>query len=186
MQNHIKLAGLQKEKMMKLSVIYDTKTENTKQCALWVAEGMMQNPGIEARCFSIEDIDEAFIRDSHGVVIGSPTYAAHITPALWTWMLQEGGKLGLAGKLGGAFATQQYTHGGANMAIQSILTWEMAIGMLCYSGGGSFGKPVIHLGPVAVNHNIENTDLENYREYFVIYGRRFAAKCNELWGAAKE
>ena len=162
---------------MKLAVIYDSKTGNTKQAAEWIAEGMREADGVESRTFHITAVDADFVRDSHGVVIGSPSYGALLTADLRSWFLGEAKQLSLAGKLGGAFATEQYTHGGGDIVIQSILTSEMVLGMLCYSGGASFGKPVIHLGPVAVNSNMESHNaLEHYRDYFVIFGKRFAEK----------
>ncbi|MBQ6528298.1 MAG: flavodoxin family protein, partial [Clostridia bacterium] len=130
---------------------------------------------VSAKAFSIHDVDEAFAREAKGIVIGSPSYAAVMTPDLHAWMLGEAGKLNLAGKLGGAFATEQFTHGGGETVIQAILTIEMVNGMLCYSGGGACGMPVIHLGPVGVNGNVEkHNGMEYYKENFVVYGRRFA------------
>lgn len=167
---------------MKLAVIYDSRTGNTKQAAEWIAEGMRQVPETEAGVFSIGEVDAAFTAEAAGVVIGCPTYAALMTADMRTWLLQSAGKLGLAGKLGGAFATEQYTHGGAELVIQSILTNELVLGMLCYSGGAYRGKPVIHLGPVAVNGNVEpHNDLAHYRETFQIYGRRFAEQAAALF-----
>mgnify|MGYP002531605088 FL=1 len=168
---------------MNLTVIYDSKTGNTKQAAEWIVEGMNQISGIEAKSFSIESIDEEFVQASKGIVVGSPSYAAQITPNLHGWLLANSGKLGFAGKLGGAFATEQYTHGGGTQVIHSILIIEMVNGMLCYSGGGACGKPVIHLGPVGVNNNVEEFNgMENYKDYFTIYGKRFAEKAIEIFG----
>ena len=168
---------------MKLSVIYDSRTGNTEQAAEWIAEGMNQTASAEARAFSIHDIDEAFVKESAGVVIGSPSYAAQLTPDLHAWLMSGTGNLDFAGKLAGAFATEQFTHGGGETVIQSILTIEMVKGMLCYSGGGSFGMPVIHLGPVGVNDNVEkHNGMERYKDYFVIFGERFAKKAAEIFG----
>ncbi len=167
---------------MKLAVIYDSKTDNTKKCADWIIEGMSKVAGVEAKGFNISAVDEAFVKECAGVVMGCPTYAALMTADMRTWLLTSAGKIGLAGKLGGAFATEQYTHGGATLVIQSILTNQMVFGMLCYSGGGSKGKPVIHLGPVGVNSNAEEFNgLEHYQENFTVYGERFAAKAAELF-----
>ena len=59
---------------------------------------------------------------------------------------------------------------------------EMVNGMLCYSGGGACGMPVIHLGPVGVNGNVEKHNaMELYKDNFVIYGKRFASKAKELF-----
>ena len=166
---------------MKLTVVYDSKTGNTKQAAEWIAEGMMKVENCEAEAFSIESVEEAFVKEAKGVVIGSPSYAAAMTPALHAWLLETGRVLGLGGKLGGAFATEQFTHGGGDIVVQAILVNELVSGMICYSGGGACGLPFIHLGPVGVNNNVEkHNGMEHYRDYFVIYGQRFAEKATEL------
>ncbi len=168
---------------MKLAVIYDSITGNTKQAAEWIAEGMNKMPETEARAFSIQDVDEAFVTEAKGIVIGSPSYAAMMTPDLHGWMLASAKKLGFPGKLGGAFATEQFTHGGGDIVIQNILTIQMVNGMLCYSSGSAFGVPVIHLGPVGVNNNMEkHNSMDNYRDNFTIYGTRFAEKTLEIFG----
>ncbi len=168
---------------MKLAVIYDSKTGNTEKAAEWIAEGMNSVAGVQANSFSINDVDEAFVKESKGVVIGCPSYMATITPNLRTWLMSAG-KLGLAGKLGGAFATAQYTHGGGEIVLQAILMNEIVFGMLCFSGGGSFGKPVIHMGPVGVNDNVEaHNGMEYYKENFLIFGQRFAQKAAELFAS---
>ena len=41
---------------MKLAVIYHSETENTKQAAEWIADGMNEVSGVEARAFSIEKV----------------------------------------------------------------------------------------------------------------------------------
>ena len=167
---------------MKLAVLYDSKSGNTRQAAEWIAEGMRAVPGVEAAVFSIREADEAFVTEARGVVIGSPSYLAQLTPELHKWLFTASQKLSLAGKLGGAFATEQYTHGGGDLVIQSILTLEMVCGMLCYSGGGACGDPFIHLGPVGVNDNVEpHNAMQHYHDVFKIYGERFARKAAELF-----
>ena len=165
---------------MKLAVIYDSVTGNTKQAAEWIVEGMKRT-GAEAGAFSVDEADEAALAGISGAVIGCPSYMATMTPNLRGWLMKAG-KLGLAGKLGGAFATEQYTHGGGELVIQSILTNELCCGMLCYSGGGSQGRPVIHIGPIGVNGNVEaHNGMANYAETFRVFGERFARKAAELF-----
>ncbi len=167
---------------MKLSVLFDSKTGNTELAAGWIAEGMREAEGVEANIFNISSVDADFVKESKGVVIGCPSYAAGVTPDMRSWLLGSAGRLGLAGKLGGAFATAQYTHGGAELVVQSILVTELVFGMLCYSGGGACGKPVIHLGPTAINNNVEpHNGMDNYKELFKTYGKRFALKAKELF-----
>ncbi len=167
---------------MKLAVIYDSKTGNTRQAAEWIVEGMNEVSGIDAKAFSIASSDDNFIKDSCGVVAGSPSYAAQMTPDMHAWLMASTDKGILCGKLGGAFATEQFTHGGGETVIQSILTIEMVNGMLCYSGGGACGNPCIHLGPVAVNSNVEKHNaLDKYKDNFKTYGKRFAEKASQIF-----
>ena len=167
---------------MKLAVIYDSKTGNTRQAAEGIAEGMNQTEGVDAKAFSIGDVDEEFVREAKGVVVGSPSYAAAMTPDMHGWLLTKAGGLGMAGKLAGAFATEQYTHGGGEVVIQSIMTMELVFGMLYYSSGGGCGNPYIHIGPVGVNGNREaHNGMDHYKDYFMIYGKRFADKAEELF-----
>ena len=173
----------QKGESMKLAIIYDSQSGNTKQAAEWIAEGMQQVEGVEAMCFHIDLVDADFIKFAKGVVIGSPSYGALMTADMRNWILRNAGKLELAGKLGGAFATEQYAHGGGEMVVQSILVSELVQGMLCYSSGRAEGHPIIHMGPIGVNDNVEkHNGLQHYEEYFRVYGQRFAAKAVELWG----
>ncbi|MBR0374101.1 MAG: flavodoxin family protein [Mogibacterium sp.] len=168
---------------MKLSVVYDSRSGNTRQAAEWIVEGMSAVPGVDARAFYIRAVDEDFVKASKGVVIGSPSYCALMTPDMRTWLLERAMHLGLEGKLGGAFATAQYTHGGGELVVQQILTNELCYGMLCYSSGGEYGLPYIHVGPVAVNGNMEShNSLDLYKDTFAIFGNRFARKAAELFG----
>ena len=167
---------------MKLAVIYDSKTGNTRQAGEWIVEGMLKVYGLDAKAFSIHDIDDDFVRDSKGIIVGSPSYAALMTPELHAWLLGASDKLEMAGKLGGAFSTEQYTHGGGDLVIQSILTRMLVGSMLCYSGGSACGRPYIHLGPVGVNSNVEKHNmLLNYKDNFFIHGKRFAEKACEIF-----
>ncbi len=167
---------------MKLAVIYDSKTGNTKQAAEWIVEGMCTVPEVEAVSFSFKEADTEFVKEAKGVVIGSPSYAAAMTPDLHAWILENGGRLEFGGKMGGAFATEQFTHGGGEAVIQNILTMELVNGMLCYSSGGAYGSPYIHIGPVGVNNNIEkHNGMDHYKDYFKIFGQRFAQKATEIF-----
>ena len=51
----------------------------------------------------------------------------------------------------------------------------MVAGMMTYSGGGSQGVPVIHLGPVAIAPN-----LDEFAELFRTYGERMARQAAKL------
>ena len=159
--------------MIKLAVIYDSKSGNTKAAASAIAAGMTSVEGIEAKIFSINEVDESYIEESCGIVFGSPTYMAGPTADFYTWFEKDAGKLKLAGKLGGAFATGRYIHGGEDLTINVILDHMLVKGMMVYSGGGAFGHPIIHIGPAAINW-----DEERFFETFRIYGERFARQAS--------
>lgn len=162
---------------MKMTVLYYSKSGNTKQMAQVIVEGMSAVEGVEAKAFSLDEIDENFIKESKCVVIGTPIYLASMANPVKTWLDTASLQYGLAGKIGGAFATADYVHGGAEIGIQSILSHLMVLGMLIYSGGGAYGKPVIHLGPVSLKDAMEET-----KENFYLYGQRMATKTKELMG----
>lgn len=161
--------------MQKVAIIYDSKTGTTAKAAEYVSKGIKEI--CEVRTFSLADVDTDYVKTCDGVILGSPTYFASLTANMKTWMETEAPKLGLAGKLGGAYATEQYIHGGAENAIQIMLTHEMVLGMMVYSGGGSHGTPVIHIGPVGMSQNIED-----FRDLFVAYGKRFAMQVMSIVG----
>ncbi len=163
---------------MKMAVIYHSVTGNTRRMGEEIVKGMAA-AGAEARGFPIEDVDLDFARAARCVVFGSPIYAAHITGQMMSYLLAEAGKLELAGKLAGAYATAQYVHGGGELGIREILDHCMVLGALVYSGGAACGSPVIHLGPVGIDHTL---DIEQFAGNFEAYGRRMAEKALELFG----
>ena len=59
--------------------------------------------------------------------------------------------------------------------MNALLIHLLVYGMMIYSGGGSYGKPVIHMGPVEVS-----PEKENFRELFEIYGKRFATQAQKI------
>ena len=152
---------------MKAAIVYDSRTHTTEKAADFIAEGLKSVDDSEARCFNIDEADFEYIQQSHLVIFGSPTYMASVTAKMKSWLESNAGKLKLAGKLGGAYATEQYIHGGAENAIQEMLVFMMVMGMMTYSGGSACGKPVIHLGPVGMSQ-----DIESFKELVVTYGQR--------------
>jgi len=161
---------------MKATVLYHSRTGNTKKMAEVILLGMNSIKGIEAKAFSIEAFDENWVRESKCIIIGTPIYMANISGQLKMWLDTSAPKYGFAGKLGGAFATANYIHGGGDLGIRTILDHMMVLGMLTYSGGGASGVPVIHLGPVAIGEHLEESEPT-----FITYGKRMAKKTFELW-----
>lgn len=160
---------------MKITILYQSATGTAKEMAAYIAEGMTSAADIEVKIMPIEDIDKDWISESKCVILGTPTYMADVSGKVKQF-LETCGQYSLAGKLGGAFATADYIHGGGDIAIQTILTHMMVFGMMVYSGGGSCGKPVIHLGPVAIKEH-----KDEYKETFKIYGQRMAEQTLKIF-----
>lgn len=160
---------------MKISILYYSKTGNTKTMAEEIAKGMKEVDDIEVGIFDLDHIDDAFLNESKAVVCGTPTYLANIC---WQWKkwLDEGHRYKLENKLGAAFATANYAQGGADTAITTLLQHMLVKGMLVYSSGGAYGQPYIHLGAVALRENFEES-----KKLFQIFGHRIAEKTVSLF-----
>ena len=162
---------------MKIAIIYDTDTGNTKKMAEIIMQGANSVQGIEAKTFSMNDYSIDFLSESKCVIVGTPTYMTSLTSRTKKWLEELPRDMHMSEKMGGAFATAAFVHGGGDIAIRTILDYFMCIGMLTYSGGGAYGQPIIHLGPVAIEEQ-----LENYYETFTLYGERMAKKALEIFG----
>ena len=54
---------------MKFAVIVDSRTGNTRQAADWIVEGMNAVDGVEAKAFTIPEIDEEFVKEAKGTEV---------------------------------------------------------------------------------------------------------------------
>lgn len=160
---------------MKIAVIYFSKTGKTAEMAEVIASGAREVSGVEVRCFSLENVDACYVKESSCVLLGSPTYLANMAWQMKQWLDELPFKLG--GKLGGAFATANYPQGGSEVAVLTLLQHMLAKGMMVYSTGTYLGHPYMHLGPVAFKENFEES-----KEMFHIFGKRMAQKGMELFG----
>ncbi|MFI3313657.1 MAG: NAD(P)H-dependent oxidoreductase [Eubacteriales bacterium] len=163
---------------MKASVFYHSVSGKTKDAAEIIVAGMNAVEGVEAKAFSITDFDKDWASASQCVVVGTPIYMATLSGELKVWLEKVLPSFGLAGKLGGAFATEAYIHGGGEAGIRTILDHMMCYGMMTYSAGGAKGNPVIHLGPVSVNQYAADC-----APTFEIYGKRMAEQALHIYGA---
>ena len=159
-----------------MMALYYSKTGNTKKMAEVIANGVEQVSYVQAKTCSIKTVDEAWAKESKCIVLGSPIYMANVCAAVKAWLEGPCKCCDLAGKVGGAFATANYLHGGGELGIRLILDHMMVHGMLTYSGGGAYGKPIIHLGPVALGGHLEESE-----ETFLLYGERMARKTMEVF-----
>jgi NAD(P)H dehydrogenase (quinone) len=166
---------------MKISIVYFTSTGRTSTMAEEIKKGIAAtDETIEVGLFPITELTNynedniAFVNDSAAVIVGTPDYYAAEANQLKTWL--DTCPCKLADKLCGAYATANFLQGGADIAIQSVLTQILVKGALVYSSGTAQGLPFIHLGPICLKGQEEAA-----AELFQTYGARFAAKAKELF-----
>lgn len=166
---------------MRISIVYWSLTGHTAEMAEEIASGIRKE-GVEAKAFNIHETvaDNEYIESSSGLIIGTPVYLASSVWQINKWLEEDSKGINLSGKLGGAFATAHFAQGGADTAIMDLLGLMLVKGMVVYSGGGSFGLPIIHHGPVALDKVGDHFDES--REMFRIYGSRFVSKAKDLFG----
>jgi NAD(P)H dehydrogenase (quinone) len=162
---------------VQVAIIYHSETGNTKQMADLVREGCLRVQGIEARCMALDAVDEAYVVEAKAVILGSPTYEGSCTWQMKRYL--DSAAKGLAGKLGGVFASQNWPGGGgASFAEMTMIAGMLVRGMLIYSGGIAEGQPYLHFG--AVSCRAPEEDL--YRERCLKLGENIARKAVELFG----
>ena len=166
---------------MKISIVYFSSTGRTAKMAKEIKKGIAAaSADIEVGLFPITELTTyneeniAFVNDSAAVIVGTPDYYASEANQLKTWL--DTCPCKLADKLCGAYATANFLQGGADVAIQSVLTQLLVKGTVIYSSGVSKGLPFIHLGPICLKDQEEAA-----ADLFQTYGTRFAAKALELF-----
>ncbi len=165
---------------MRISLVCWSLTGHTAEMAGEIGKGI-EEAGAEYRIFNLREgeADAEYVSSSSGLIIGTPVYLASGVWQIHKWLGEDSAGINLSGKLGGAFATAHFAQGGADTAIMDILGMMLVKGMLVYSGGGSYGLPFIHHGPVALDKVGDHYDES--RSAFRIFGSRFAGKARELF-----
>lgn len=145
--------------MIKILVVYDSKTGNTEKMAFAVAEGVKQTSGVDV---VVKKVDKTSLEDllrADGIIMGSPTYYGQMSAklkALIDKSVEIHGKL--EGKVGAAFTSSAGTATGAETTLLSILQAMLIHGMIVQ--GRSDSK---HYGAAAVESPDEK-ELETCKE----------------------
>ena len=162
---------------MKIAIVYHSETGNTEKMAQLVRQGCLSAAGVEARCMSIDDVDDAYVEDSAAVIFGTPTYEGSCSWQMKQYLDTQ--PAGLGGKLGGVFASQNWPGGGgASFAEMTVIAAMLVHGMIVYSGGIAEGMPFLHFG--AVSEQAPDKDLS--RQRCVKLGENIANKAVLLFG----
>lgn len=157
--------------MVKILVVYDSKTGNTEKMAFAVAKGAKQVKGVKVIMKRVEQTSVEDFLGVDGIVMGSPTYYGQMSAKLKA-LIDESVKIHgkLEGKVGAAFASAGGTATGAETTILSILEAMLVHGMIVQ--GRSDDK---HYGAAAVSSPNEK-ELDQCREL----GKRVATLAKKL------
>ena len=162
---------------MKIAIVYHSETGNTRQMAELVREGCLRVEGIAAKCMPVDQLDEDYLTESAAVILGSPTYFGTCSWQMKKFLDER--TEGLAGKLGGVFASQNWPGGGGGSFVEMTMIAAMLVhGMIIYSGGAATGQPYLHFGAVSRRAPTE----ELYRDRCLKLGENIGGKTQELFG----
>jgi NAD(P)H dehydrogenase (quinone) len=117
--------------MIKVLIVYDSKTGNTETMALAVAKGAEQIRGTEVTVKKAEQTTLDDLLAADGIIMGSPTYFGQMSTKLKA-LIDESVKIHekLTGKVGAAFTSAGGTATGAETTLLSIMQAMLIHGMI--------------------------------------------------------
>ncbi|MEM2137100.1 MAG: NAD(P)H-dependent oxidoreductase [Candidatus Methanomethylicia archaeon] len=151
--------------MVKILIIYDSRTGNTEKMAHKIAEGAMEIPEVKVEVKRVDDAKIEDLLNVDAIIMGSPTYYGQMSAKLKQF-IDESVKIHgkLEGKVGAAFTSSGGTATGAETTLQSIINAMLIHGMIVQ--GNPHDK---HYGAAAVESPNEE-EIEKCKEL----GRRVA------------
>ena len=151
--------------MVKVLIIYYSRSGNTKKMAESIADGVRKEKGVEVEAKPVKDVRVEELLEANGIIIGSPTYYGSMASEVKKLLddsIEFHGKLD--GKIGGAFSSSGNIGGGNETTIMDILKALLIHGIIVQ--GTPRGD---HYGPVAVGKPDERS-----KNLCVEYGQRIA------------
>lgn len=109
--------------MVKLVIIYDSKTGNTEKMAKSIAEGAKSVTGVNVLLKKLgEPFSLRMLDDADAMILGAPAHYGHVTPEMRNFLAyvrdeNNAGRLKLEGKIGAAFGSYGWDGG---MAIDRL------------------------------------------------------------------
>ena len=149
--------------MLKVLVIYYSRSGNTKNMAELIAEGVKAEKDVEVEVKAVQETRVEELIEADGIVIGSPTYYGTMASEVKKFIddsVKFHGRL--EGKIGGAFSSSANIAGGNETTIMDILKSLLIHGMIVQ--GSSKGD---HYGPVSIGKPDQRS-----RRLCIEYGQR--------------
>jgi NAD(P)H dehydrogenase (quinone) len=165
--------------MVRILVLYDSRTGNTKRMAEAVAEGAESMPEVEVTLRHVDKAQAADLSEHDGVAVGSPTWCGQMSWKLKKFFDESTSVWGkVEDTVGCAFSTSGGLGGGGEMTCLSILSVLLNYGMLVF-GVTDYAAPGVtaHYGAVAVQKPSEE-ELASCR----ILGAKLVTHCKRMKG----
>jgi len=138
--------------MVKLLVLYDTQSGNTRRMAEAVVEGSESMPGVKVTLKHVDEAHASDLFEHDGIAVGSPTWCGGLSWKLKRFFDESTCVWGkVEDKVGCAFSASGGLGGGSEMTCLSILSVLINYGMLVF-GVTDYSAPGVtaHYGAVAV------------------------------------
>jgi len=151
--------------MLKVLIIYYSRSGNTKNMAELIVEGVKAEKDVEVEVKAVQETRVEELIEADGIVIGSPTYYGTMASEVKKFIddsVKFHGRL--EGKIGGAFSSSANIAGGNETTIMDILKSLLIHGMIIQ--GSSKGD---HYGPVSIGKPDQRS-----RRLCIEYGQRIA------------
>jgi len=163
--------------MVKILVLYDSQSGNTRKMAEAVAQGAESQPEVEVTLRHVDEAKPADLVEHDGIAVGSPTWCGGLSWKLKKFFDESTSVWGrVEDKVGCAFSTSGGLGGGSEMTCLSILSVLLNYGMLVF-GVTDYAAPGItaHYGAVAVQKPTED-ELASCR----ILGAKLVARVKRM------
>ena len=116
---------------MKILIIYDSKTGNTKKMTEYIAKGAKEVDDVKAIIKKANETTNKDLLDADGIIVGSPTYYGQMSAQIKTIFDKSVSIHGkLSDKVGAAFTSSGGVATGAETTIISILEAMLIHGMV--------------------------------------------------------
>ncbi len=130
---------------LRVLIIYDSKTGNTKKMAFTVAEAV-EKEGCGCLLKKVEETTNEDLLNADGIIVGSPTYYGQMSAkvkAMFDRSVKIHGRL--EGKVGAAFTSSGGVASGAETTIMSILQAMLVHGMVIqgWAHAGHYGAAAV-------------------------------------------
>ena len=117
--------------MVKVLIVYDSRTGNTEKMAGEVAEGARTVEGVDVSVAGIERTRLEDLLQADAIILGSPTYYGNMSGKMKELIDKSFNVHGkLEGKVGGAFTSSGGTACGAETALLAMLQAMLIHGMV--------------------------------------------------------